>query len=781
MKLVLIRLGLCLLGLFHLSALQAADVPPKPDFKHDILPILSRCTSCHGIEHKEGGLNLMRRQAAFDGGESGKVIVPGKSSESLLIKLVSGGDPDRQMPPSDEGKPLSKTQIETLRQWIDAGADWPAAFDGTSHWAYQPIQRPAPPAVKNGAWIKSPLDAFVLARLEQQGLAPNPEAERSTWLRRVSLDLIGLPPTPEQVAEFLADNSDQAYERVVDRLLASPHFGERWARPWLDLARYADTNGYEKDPRRTIWPWRDWVINALNRDMPYDQFTIEQLAGDLLPDATRDQQVATGFHRNTMINTEGGVDPEEYRNITNVDRVNTTAAIWLGTTMQCAQCHTHKYDPFKQSEFFQLLAFFNSNADSSTKVDTTLTLPTPEQEEALRELKLYELVTSKSEDLKAVRDSIAEARKKITQNQPSTLVMRELSQPRPTHIQIRGNFLNKGDEVKPGVPAILPPLKTNTPLPTRLDLARWLVSGENPLTARVHVNRLWEQLFGRGIVSTSEDFGTRGSPPSHPELLDWLASSLMDNGWSQKKLLRTIVLSATYRQSSRISPELLARDPENALLARGPRLRLEAEMIRDQALFTAGLLNTKVGGPSVMPPQPDGIWNSPYSGDKWTESKGDDRYRRGLYTFWKRTSPYPAFMTFDAPSREFCVVRRPKSNTPLQALTTLNDPAYVEAAQALARRVQKEAKDIPAQLQRLFLITLSRPATEAESKRLQELYQSELSMFKAQPAQAAKLAGDTTKLVDDPKAKPTPEQIEKQAAWTAVCNVVLNLDEALCK
>ena len=339
MKLAFIHVAFCALVFAASNHGQAAEAK-VPDFNHDIVPILTRCSSCHGIEHQEAGLNLMRRQAALAGGESGKAIVPGKSSESLLYKLVSGQDKDRIMPPPEDGKPLTKGQIETLRQWIDSGADWPASADGTNHWAYQPIKKPIVPPVKNGAWIKSPIDAFVLARLEKEGLAPSPETERAAWLRRVSLDLIGLPPTPEEVTAFLADNSDQAYERVVDRLLAAPQYGERWARPWLDLARYADTNGYEKDPRRSIWPWRDWVINALNRDMPFDQFTIEQLAGDLLPDATNDQKIATGFHRNTMINTEGGVDPEEYRNITNIDRVNTTAAVWLGSTLQCAQCHT---------------------------------------------------------------------------------------------------------------------------------------------------------------------------------------------------------------------------------------------------------------------------------------------------------------------------------------------------------------------------------------------------------------------------------------------------------
>jgi hypothetical protein len=611
------------------------------------------------------------------------------------------------------------------------------------------------------------------------------------------LDLIGLPPTPEEVDAFVNDQSADAYEKVVDRLLASPHYGERWARPWLDLARYGDTHGYEKDPKRTIWPYRDWVINALNKDMPFDQFTIEQLAGDLLPDATLEQQIATGFHRNTMINTEGGVDQEEYRVAAVVDRVNTTATVWLGTTLACAQCHTHKYDPFTQKEYYQLFAFFNSNADRSTSDGDMLPLPTTEQNAALEEIAKLEAVQSKAPELKTVRDQLAEAKKKINAEMPKTLVMKDLPEPRETFVHIRGNFLNKGDKVEAGVPAVLHPLAVAEGAPlNRLALAKWLVSTENPLTARVAVNRMWEQFFGRGLVETSEDFGSRGERPSHPQLLDWLACEFMSPAegtpWSMKRMHRLIVLSATYRQSAAVTPGVLERDPYNRLLARGPRSRLAAEAVRDQALAISGLLSRKIGGPSVMPPQPDGIWNSPYSGEKWQTSSGEDRYRRGMYTFWKRTAPYPAFLSFDAPSREFCVVRRPQTNTPLQALTLLNDPVYIEAARALARRMIKEVEGEPAaRATRGFRLALGRSPKAAELERLVGLYQSELGHYHQDAKAAEAMAG---KLEQKAEAKTRPaEKSEKSgekaetfdtaelAAWTVVANVLLNLDEAVTK
>jgi hypothetical protein len=636
-------------------------------------------------------------------------------------------------------------------------------------------------------WPKNSIDNFILARLLKEGLQPSSALDRAGLIRRVSLDLIGLPPTPEEVDAFVNDQSPDAYEKVVDRLLGSPHYGERWARPWLDLARYADTHGFEKDPRRTIWPYRDWVINALNKDIPFDQFTIEQLAGDLLPNATLEQRIATGFHRNTMINTEGGVDPEEYRVAAVVDRVNTTATVWLGTTLACAQCHTHKYDPFTQQEYYQFLAFFNSNADRSTSDGDMLQLPTPEQQKALDEIAKLEAVQSKAPELKSVREQLAAAKKKLNDEVPKTLVMKELPEPRETFIHIRGNFLNKGDKVEPGVPAVLHDLQiADGETPNRLTLARWLVSPENPLTARVAVNRMWAEFFEHGLVETSEDFGTRGERPTHPELLDWLATEFIREGWSMKRMHRLIVLSATYRQSSKTTPALLQRDPHNRLLARGPRMRLSAEAVRDQALAVSGLLSSKIGGPSVMPPQPEGLWNSPYSSEKWRTSSGDDKYRRGLYTFWKRTSPYPSFMSFDAPSREFCVVRRPRTNTPLQALTLLNDPVYVEAAQALARRMVQEGGDDPAsRVTRGFRHVLARMPAPEEVQPLVELYEGQAEHYwndsKAADAMVVKPA--ETKATDKSSkgAKSIPVETADLAAWTVVANVLLNLDEAVTK
>ncbi len=779
----------------------AAELPPaastKIDFVRDVQPLLARCTNCHGFEKQESGLSLQSRKTALAGGDNGPAIVVGKSGKSRLVRLIAGLEPDLQMPPKGEGQSLNAEQIGLIRAWIDTGADWPegANTGSASHWAYQKPVRVEPPAIKDGKllpadWPKNAIDQFIFARLQKEGLTPSPTLDRARLLRRVSLDLIGLPPTLSELETFVQDQSADAYDRAVDRLLASPHYGERWARPWLDLARYADTHGYEKDPRRTIWPYRDWVINALNADLPFDQFTIEQLAGDLLPQPTREQRIATGFHRNTMINTEGGVDAEEYRVAAVVDRVNTTATVWLGTTLACAQCHTHKYDPFTQKEYFQLLAFFNSNADSSTGENEKLALPTPEQQAALDEIAKLEAVPTKSAELKAARDAIAEAKKKLSDQVSQTLVMRDLPKPRETHLHIRGNFLAPGDQVEPGVPAALNRLTLKDGEPAnRLALARWLVDPSNPLTARVAVNRLWEQFFGNGLVLTSEDFGIRGERPSHPELLDWLATEFIAQGWSTKRMHRLIVTSATYRQSSTVDDDLLARDPYNRLLARGPRVRLEAELVRDQALAVAGLLDRKIGGPSVMPPQPEGLWNSPYSGDKWATSGGGDKYRRGLYTFWKRTSPYPSFSTFDAPSREFCVVRRPRTNTPLQALTMLNDPVYVEAAQALARRMVSEvqadkAQGDAARVTRGFRLAVSRAPQSDELKRLTSLYQRELEAFRKDLKSAEAIAGSakskSPQANQADQAKPEDDMAEL-AAWTVVANVLLNLDELVTR
>ncbi|HEV2970060.1 MAG TPA: PSD1 and planctomycete cytochrome C domain-containing protein [Pirellulales bacterium] len=806
------------------TTFDAAKLPPatarEVDFIRDVRPLFeARCWKCHGEAKHESGLSLFRKESAFAGGDGGKAFEPGKSAESRLIRYVSGLDSETVMPPEGEGERLTAEQVGLLRGWIDQGAKWPAEADtagasASTHWAYKKPERATIPAVKNSAWPRNEIDYFVLARLEKEGLAPQSEVDRARLIRRVSLDLVGLPPTVEEVDAFLADKGPDAYEKVVDRLLASSRYGERWARPWLDLARYADTHGYEKDTRRSMWPYRDWVINALNKNMPFDQFTIEQLAGDLLPNATLEQKIATGFHRNTMINMEGGVDPEEYRVAAVIDRVNTTATVWLGTTLGCCQCHSHKYDPFKQKEYYQFMAFFNNTADTGSnenpkvevaaegrgtrdegrgdadrrKVEPVVIAAIEEnatdvksengaksQSEAKND-SLVGSLASRSAAPAETNDKSAEkkpkAKKKPEPPKLTTLVMQELPKPREQHLFVGGSFLNPGEVVSPNVPAVLNPFPADQPR-NRLGLAKWLVDPANPLTARVAINRIWAQYFGSGIVLTIEDFGTKGERPMHPELLDWLATDFIRRDWDLKAMHRLIVTSATYRQSSRATPELLERDPQNRLLARGPRVRLEAELVRDQALAASGLLSPKIGGPSVMPPQPDGIWSSPYSGDRWATAAGEDRCRRGLYTFWKRTAPYPSFTSFDAPSREFCVVRRPRTNTPLQALAILNDPVYIEAAQALARRMVKEPDraDATARLVRGFRLCLARTPEPAESDRLLSLYNQELDRFRGDAKSAQSIGGKLD------GAAPAAEL----AAWTVVANVLLNLDETLNK
>ncbi len=916
--------------------------------------------------------------------------------------------------------PLPAETIALIRGWIEGGAPGlPTVSAGgkAKHWAYVAPVRPVAPAVQNRDWVRNPVDAFILARLEKEGLQPSPEASRETLIRRASLDLTGLPPGPREVDEFLKDARPDAYERLVDRLLSSPHYGERWARPWLDPARYADTNGWEKDQRRSIWKYRDWVIDALNRDLPFDQFTIDQLAGDLLPNATLDQKIASGFNRNTLFNEEGGVDKDEELWVNLVDRVNTTATTWLGSTLGCAQCHNHKFDPFTQKEYYQFLAFFNNSAyvdkhygDTTHKyIETKLSLPSPEQEkqrkklqgqidkleavlktqtpkldreqerweqemrgleakwrpvdvtaansasgaqlarcadgswlasgqnadtetylldvrvsrpEALTALRIEALpdpslpkggpgrdpygnfsltamrietvpaagaaenvewskpvadggsvkaakdrpgtplwdvdasrdekrvarqlvipfkgrlsdlsgairitLTQKSEfagqnmgrfrisatetpaperivqipaklrpllamapdarsekqaaelseAFRKVAPSLAKARSELEQRQkeidalgiPTTLVMgdRPATGPLTAAMRVRGSFLSPGETVTAGTPAALNAWPEGLPK-NRLGLARWLVSRDNPLTSRVAVNRLWEQYFGHGIVETSEDFGAQGERPVHPELLDWLAVEFVEHGWSQKAIHRLIVTSSTYRQDSRITPEMEQRDPYNRLLARGPRFRVEAEMVRDIVLSASGLLSPKIGGPSVFPFQPEGVWDLPYNDDKWKISVGEDRYRRGLYTFIRRTSPYPSMTVFDAPSRETCTVRRPRTNTPLQVLTTMNDPVFFEAAHALAKRVSTEAGPTPAERAGLaFRLCTGRRPSQDEVDAIVRNYEAQRQAFAADPASSAKVVG-------------TAPGDAGTAAWIMISNALLNLDETLTK
>lgn len=698
---------------------------------------VEHCFQCHGPDQQEGDLRLDQRQSAFSVAASGEhPIVPGHPEKSTLLQRVLSDDQDLRMPA--DGDPLSQEEVETLREWIAAGAEWPV---DSGHWAFQKPRRPALPEIVEADWPRNPVDHFVLSRLEAEGLPPSPEADRRTLMRRLSLDLIGLPPRPEELDAFVADESPDAYEQVVDRLLASPHFGERWAVQWFDLARYADTEGYEHDAPRKSWLYRDWVIHALNTDMPFDRFTVEQLAGDLLPDATETQQIATGFMRNAMVSR----DLKQYRFETLIDRTNTLGTIWLGLSMSCAQCHDHKFDPITQKEYYQLYTIFDMARDD---------------------------IEGGSKTRLAAQSPLKVSRGKIR-----TSVMSDDGIQRPAHVKIRGAYHADGEEVHPGVPAAFHTPKCD--VKDRLGLACWLVDEENPLTARVMVNRYWEWIFGTGIVRTSEDLGMRSEPPSHVELLDWLATEFVEQGWSMKHLLRLIVTSSTYRQSSRFTPESFSHDPRNRLLSRGARYRLNAETIRDIAMAASGLLAKRVGGPSVFPIQPPGVNQGHFMfGDfSWEVNSGRDRYRRGVYTFWKRTSLYPSLELFNAPRREKTCPRRSRSNTPLQALTTLNDPAFFEAAVHLAGRMLTEVEGgFPSRLRRGFRLTLSRAPADEEVEQLKRFYDTELSRFRKETAAARTLLGDAPNIQSFSRL-----DIGEWAAWTMVANVLLNLDETITK
>ncbi|MBM4067567.1 MAG: DUF1553 domain-containing protein [Planctomycetes bacterium] len=739
-----------------------------PDFVKDVEPILkSRCQRCHGPKKAEGGLRLDQKTRALAGGDRGPAIVPGKSGQSRLIQFTSGLDPNNVMPPS--GPRLTPREVAVLRAWIDAGAAWPDRPAPLSeHWAFRPVTRPPIPALKNPTPARNAIDHFILARLEQETLSPSSQADRATLLRRLSLDLTGMPPTPAQVDAFLADHRADAYEREVERLLAAPQYGERWARHWLDVARYADSDGYNADAARPIWKYRDWVIDAFNCDMPFDQFVIEQMAGDLLPNATAGQKTATGFHRNTLFNAEGGNDPEEFRVERVVDRVHTTATVFLGLTLSCAECHAHKYDPFSQRDFYQIYAFFNG-AD-----EATLETPTPvEQAARARHLeRVKALESQKAAKDAAVQKKIAAELATLKRNAPAvtaTLVLAAAAKPRPTRIHVRGDFRRPGPAVRPGVPEVLPPL-TAKGEPNRLDLARWLASPGNPLTARVTVNRVWQRYFGVGLVETENDFGKQGSPPSHPQLLDWLASEFMARGWSMKELHRLIVRSATYRQASHHRADLTARDPRNVLLAKQNRLRLDAEIVRDVTLAASGLLSARVGGPSVFPYQPAGVMALRRSPRPWVVSAGADRYRRGMYTHYWRTSPHPFMTTFDAPRSDAACTRRQRSNTPLQALVLLNDPEFVDNARALASRIlESPATDDGKRLQHAYLLCLGRRPTLAEQRLLQTLLEEQVSEFSNDEPAARQLLGRDER------------DVARRAAWVAVARVLLNLDEFITR
>lgn len=816
----------------------AAQEPKKLSFTRDVQPILSaHCFTCHGPDQaaRKAGLRLDTAEGALGRIRSGdKAIVPGHPEQSELIARIFATDKNR-MPPPKTPKGLSEAEKATLKRWVEEGAVY------QRHWAFEKPTMPAMPKTSNPGWARNPIDHFVLATLDQKGWKPSPEADRYTLARRVALDLTGLPPKLDAVDRFVNDKSPDAYEKYVDEVLKSPAYGERWAAMWLDLARYADSNGYAEDQARTIWKYRDWVIQAFNDNQPFDQFTIDQIAGDMKPAATQDQILATAFHRNTLTNTEGGTNDEEFRNIAVVDRVNTTLQVWMAVTVNCAQCHQHKYDPISQDEYFQLFAIFNQTEDAD-RGDNSPNLPylspeaaknkatweadlagiekqiaaaVPDFEKRLADWdketsadkeKLAKVPANiqavlkidvakrkpeqKAELVRHVRSTIPESAKflppidelkaKLATVQPvPTPIMKELPEKgqRVTKVHIRGDWLNLGKVVGPGVPVAFHPLTTDQPA-NRLSLAHWLVSPENPLTARVAANRFWDQIFGSSLVETSEDFGTRSKVPYQPALLDYLAVEFQGPmKWDVKKLLRQIVTSATYRQSSKLTPELVERDPDNRYYARGPRFRSSAEVIRDQALFVGGLLSPKMMGPSVRPPQPKlGLSAAFGPGTDWANSTGEDKFRRALYTSWRRATPYPSMVTFDAPGKTVCALTRPRTNTPLQALVTLNDPCYVEAAQALARRAVTDGGKTPAdRIAHAFRLTLIRPPVAIESARLVQLFEKSHAEF-------AKNVKDATALATDPLG-PLPAGMDpaELAAYTVVANVILNLDETFAK
>lgn len=780
------------------SSATAADT--SPSFTRDIKPLLSeRCIRCHGpdADERQGGgddgLRIDTAEGAMADLGGYAAVVPGKPDESELIQRLTTSDPDLRMPPEGAGKGLSEQEVDLVRAWIAAGADY------EPHWAYVPPVQPPVPEVANDAWALTPIDRFVLAKLEAAGVEPQPESDRATLARRLALDLTGLPISPDDVDAFVADTASDAVEKLVDRLLADEGYGEHMARQWLDLARYADSAGYADDPPRTIWAYRDWVIKAFDANMAFDEFTIKQLAGDLLPEATLDDRIATAFHRNTLTNSEGGTIDEEFRSVAIVDRVNTTLSTWMGTTIACAQCHTHKYDPITQEEFFQVYAVFNNTADNDRRDEAPVVAVPWEPVDTKREPLQQQIAEIQQRipqlakpapteppelpEFRPAREKLEQLKKDLAgMPRPTVPVLEELNgdKRRVTKLQYRGNWQDLGAEVSEGVPAVFAtPQVADAESIDRLVLARWLVDPANPLTARVVVNRLWERFFGIGIVATSEEFGSQGELPSHPELLDWLAVELVNRGWDLKAIIRLIVTSRVYQQRSTAPAELVQQDPENRLLARGPRVRLSAEEIRDQALAAAGLLSTKKGGPSVNPPQPSlGLSAAFGSGIDWQPSSGEDRYRRGLYTTWRRSNPYPSMATFDAPNREVCTIRRPRTNTPLQALVTLNDPVFVEAAQALARRMVREVPGIAGQpnwgeATHGFRLVLAREPTNDEVARLVQLYDASLASFAEHPDDAAAMATNPLGPLPDDLADKTASL----AAWTVVANVILNLDE----
>lgn len=819
------------------SATAVASGENIIDFNRDIRPILAdRCFKCHGPDEKKRKaklrLDVLSGATKDLGGHS--AVEPGEPDRSELLSRVTSKDNELRMPPV--GSRLTPVEIRKLRTWIAEGAEY------RRHWAYIRPDRPRLPEIRSQHWPRNAIDHFTLAELERRKLAPSPAAEVAILIRRLYLDLIGLPPTVEQVKAFAADPADETYEQTIDRLLGMPQFGEKWARHWLDLARYADSNGYHHDDRRSIWPYRDWVVNAINEDKPFDQFTIEQLAGDLIKNASLNQRIATGFHRNTPANLAGGSKIDEVRASILFDRVNTTGTVWLGATLECAQCHDHKFDPYTMNDYYGLFAFFNNDiaevelhaTGKKELVGESAELPVSANRRARHEMARHkrdalqpkldaasaralgkirqweETVNRKTlpANIQAIlRSSKPESRNDVARKQiekhylsqqtevrelqaqlksinaelksvvpPTSLVLAKRQQPRETYVYLRGNFMTPGAAVPPTTPKLFP--SPDTKLPTnRLDLARWLVSPQNPLVGRVTVNRWWNELFGQGIVETTEDFGVQGALPTHPELLDWLAVEFIEHEWSMKHVLKLIVMSATYRQSSNATKRLLAIDPENRLLARGPRFRLSAEAIRDNALAISGLLLNKLGGPPVHPPQPAHLWKEIHGivDPDYPTATGPNRYRRGLYTVMRRGAPYPSYITFDAPNRSTCSTRRIRTNSPLQALILLNDPVFVEAAKALAKRIDSSLPTVTIddRVRTAFRLCVARAPTQAEAKILSELYLKKVVQYQDNAKSLEALLGKQPKVNN--------ARLAKRAAWFHVASVLLNLDETVTK
>jgi hypothetical protein len=831
--------GFTLVGLF-----AVAPGAEKLDFNRDIQPILSEnCYHCHGPDKNErkGGLRLDDEKAAKETKDGVTAIFAGKSSDSEIIKRIFSHDPDEVMPTPKSNRKLTASQKEMLKRWIDEGAVW------GKHWAFERVEKPAVPDASNLKFedsnLKSagnPIDAFIRAKLAQEKLQPSPEAPKETLIRRVTLDLTGVPPTPEEVEAFLKDASPHAYEKVVDRLLQSPRYGERWSWDWLDAARYADTNGYQGDPTRTMWPWRDWVVKVINDNMPYDQFTVWQIAGDLLPHATMEQKLATGFNRNHMFNGEGGRIAEETRVENVFDRVETTGTVWLGLTMSCTKCHDHKFDQLTQRDYYGLYDLFNQTTEEGrggggrtggvppvldvagtddleelakreklvkeaaaavekyeeTRFPRAKGRPASESPAAKslssnvtsslaeapvrRSTGLIDRITTELKDeteyvavLKPLRSAV-KRRDEISNKIVRVMVMDTIAKPRETFILSKGLYDKPtAEKVTANTPAALPPLPADAPR-NRLGLAQWLVDRNNPLTPRVTVNRFWQALFGIGLVKTAEDFGVQGEKPVHQPLLDWLAVNFMESGWDVKALHKLMVMSATYRQSSNVSPALLEKDPENRLLARAPRYRLPSWMIRDAALFSSGLLKENLGGPPVKTYQPEGIWEEATFGKiTYKPDTGDALHRRTLYTFWRRI--VGPTMLFDNPARQYCSVNVSRTNTPLHALITLNDITYVEAARALAQRVMLAEKEDAARLDHAFRLVLSRKATPDERGILLQRVSYLTTQYTENKAEAEKLL----KVGESPRDASL--DAATHAAWTSVCLLVLNLDEALTK